>query len=102
MLPTNVSPGTYIIDQIFCTGDKKDTRGLYLVGWVHPDPAKNYKPTWQHPKDIPKEEIELYEKQGSIIETQYDGLLDYLEDYGLLPNYEDDADYEDSDESVEV
>ena len=102
MLPTNVSSGTYIIDQIFCTGDKKDTWGLYLVGWVHPDPAKNYKPSWQHPKDIPKEEIELYMEQGSIAETQYDGLLDYLEDYGLLPNYEDDADYEDSDESVEM
>ena len=102
VLPVYVPHGTYIIDQIFCTGDKKDTKGLYLVGWVHPNPAKSYKPSWQHPKDVPKEEIELYKKQGSITETQYDGLLDYLEDYGLLPEYEDDEEYEDSDVSEEI
>ena len=102
MLPVNVPLGTYIIDQIFCTGDKVGTKGLYLVGWVHPDPKKSYKPSWQHPKDIPNGEIELYRKQGCITETQYDGLLDYLEDYDLLPEYDDDREYEDSDVEEEV
>ena len=97
-LPVEVSPGDYIVDQIFCTGDKKKTEGLYLVGWVHPNPKKSYKPSWQLPEDVPDEEIELYEEQGIITETQYDGLLDYLEDYGLLPADIDDDD--DSDEEV--
>ncbi len=72
------------------------------MGWIHPKPKKYYKPSWQHPKDIPEEEIDLYKEQGSITETQYDGLLDYLEDYGLLPEYEDDEEYEDSDASEEI
>ena len=91
-VPTEIPSGSYIMDQIFCTGDKIKTRGRYLVGWVHPDPKKSYKPSWQRLKDIPEGELEFYKKQGNITETQYDSLLDYLEDYGLLPNDEDDAD----------
>ena len=104
VLPVNVPPGAYIIDQIFCTGDKRDTKGLYLVGWIHPDPKKSYKPSWQLPRDVPREEIKLYKEQGVITETQYDGLLDYLEDYGLLPNdnNDDEGDNEDSnDEEID-
>ena len=107
-VPTEIPTGSYIMDQIFCIGDKIETRGRYLVGWVHPDPKKSYKPSWQLPRDIPDEELKFYKKQGNITETQYDGLLDYLEDYGLLPDGddeddddEDDDDDDDDDDEVE-
>jgi len=98
--PTVIQPGEYIVDQILCTGDKEDTEGLYLVGWVHPDPKKSYRPSWQLPRDVPKDELKLYKKQGVITETEYDSLLDYLEDYGIMQDYDKDADCEDSDDSV--